>query len=197
MKICSICQEKKELNQFYSHKRTKDGKYASCKKCEKAKYDQKKVQTKINLKTKVCSICKKRKRISNFHKNIGKNDGFHTQCKMCRNEVLRREEHKDSTRVYKNSWSQYNKESIKNSQLKSKFGITLPEYNELLFKQENKCAICNNESSTNEKDLAVDHCHKTGKIRGLLCHTCNLGLGHLKDDINLLNKAVDYLKNHQ
>ncbi len=85
----------------------------------------------------------------------------------------------------------------KNIKLKKAYGITLDQYNEMLSKQEGKCMICksNNNGFYNKKPkaFAVDHCHTTGKIRGLLCSDCNTGIGLLKDNIDLLNNAIKYL----
>lgn len=77
-------------------------------------------------------------------------------------------------------------------------------YNDLLIKQNHVCAICKNPEtitngvkSLNKKRLAIDHCHKTMKIRGLLCHKCNVSLGALNDSIETLQFAIDYLKTNQ
>jgi len=76
----------------------------------------------------------------------------------------------------------------------AKFGINTEEYSNLLEKQGNKCSICKTDNSNLKKSLAVDHDHVTGKIRGLLCTNCNIGLGHFKDDITLLEESIKYLK---
>ena len=92
---------------------------------------------------------------------------------------------------------------FKNSQLKRYYGIDLKTYNNLQTKQDNKCAICNKEETAIDsrtglvKYLSVDHCHKTGKIRGLLCVNCNQGLGKFKDCHKLLEKATTYLVTHE
>ncbi len=86
----------------------------------------------------------------------------------------------------------------RNYSLKSKYGISLQEYNELLHRQDGKCAICYTSiPGRGRKNLLVDHNHKTGQIRGLLCHNCNNGIGFLRldDGIDLLNKAIYYLSN--
>ena len=75
--------------------------------------------------------------------------------------------------------------------LKRKYGLTIDEYNAMLEKQEKSCAICGGVDP--KKRLAVDHNHKTNEIRGLLCSHCNMGLGHFKDDLTLLAKAIQYL----
>src|SRR5260370_22694006 len=75
---------------------------------------------------------------------------------------------------------------------KRKYGISEQEYQKLLKSQKSKCAICS--SSLKIQQPALDHCHKTHKIRGILCHPCNLGIGFLKDNILLLKSALKYLQ---
>lgn len=78
--------------------------------------------------------------------------------------------------------------------LNKKYKITLQEYEEFFKKQNGLCAIC--ETNIFKKKLAVDHCHLTGKNRGLLCLRCNIGLGYFKDNKDILLKAVEYLNKH-
>ena len=73
------------------------------------------------------------------------------------------------------------------------YGITREDYVLLLESQNNKCKICQLEFVT-EGDIRIDHNHDTNQVRGLLCHSCNVALGHMKDDIQLLEKAINYLK---
>ena len=92
----------------------------------------------------------------------------------------------------------YKKEKAKNPFVSSatvfkKYGITVDDYNRMFKEQDGRCAICNNHQ--NIRKLAVDHNHKTGKVRGLLCINCNRGLGHYFDSTYRLNKAIDYLNN--
>ena len=74
--------------------------------------------------------------------------------------------------------------------LKYRYGITEEQYDQMLEKQNHTCAICNEKPKGN---LAVDHCHTTGKVRGLLCANCNKGLGMFKEDENRMKKAMQYL----
>lgn len=74
-------------------------------------------------------------------------------------------------------------------------GIASDEYALLMHKQDGRCAICGHKPSPG-RSLAVDHCHHTSSIRGLLCTNCNLGLGKFKDDVTLLRKAVAYMEAH-
>ena len=104
-----------------------------------------------------------------------------------------------SKREYSKNRGQY-----REHQLKYKYGITIADYNLMLNRQGSTCAICNEKNFTREKgthnnksvpmSLAVDHNHKTGQVRGLLCNGCNTSLGKFKDDPILLEKAIQYLK---
>jgi len=74
-----------------------------------------------------------------------------------------------------------------------KYGVTKEFLTELYLRQNGHCAICK-QKPTGKRGLAVDHCHKTGRVRGLLCHGCNVSLGQFKDDISILNNAIEYLR---
>jgi hypothetical protein len=100
---------------------------------------------------------------------------------------------------YYNSRRSY--DYARNANLKHHFGIDINEYNKLAESQDGLCAICKKPESDNNGRwkkkilaLAVDHCHKTGKVRGLLCRRCNQGIGKFEEDPILLKKAVDYLE---
>jgi hypothetical protein len=79
--------------------------------------------------------------------------------------------------------------------LKAIYNITLEKYNEMFIKQKECCLGCNQHRSLLKRDLCVDHCHVTGKIRGLLCDSCNKALGLIKDDKNILLNLITYLNN--
>ena len=84
------------------------------------------------------------------------------------------------------------KPNKKNSQLKSLYGITLEQYNQMFVNQNGVCCIC--KQGTNDgSHLRVDHNHITGKVRGLLCSTCNTAIGMMKDDASLFLEAIKYL----
>lgn len=77
-----------------------------------------------------------------------------------------------------------------------RYGLTTEEYDAMVIAQDNKCAICGNPSTTH-KNLTIDHDHKTGKVRELLCQNCNSGMGHFKDDPDRLIAAAKYLRRHK
>jgi len=82
-------------------------------------------------------------------------------------------------------------------ELKRRFGIGLADYFLLLQNQGNACAICKSSTPGGRGRFHVDHCHTTGKIRGILCHSCNVGLGVFKDSPFLLFLASAYLRSHK
>lgn len=141
--------------------------------------------------------------LTNFSKCRGAKDGLQHRCKTCQRVAqqiyqttpeykLKRKLHyhtdENQKRLSKNlsrTWD---------LRLKRNYGITSLEYDELLSQQDNSCAICQNSAIDNGKRLAVDHCHVTGKVRGLLCHKCNNAIGLLYDSSKVLFRAFEYLK---
>ena len=85
------------------------------------------------------------------------------------------------------------KRQARNTQLKQKFGIDITDYDNMLTEQGGVCKICNQTCPTG-RALAVDHCHTTGNVRGLLCKRCNIALGEVGDNISTLEKMIEYLK---
>lgn len=126
-----------------------------------------------------CVRCKEDKNSSEFY------EGY-THCKKC--------QIKYSKSYYKRNTDR-SKKARRSWRLKSKYGLTDDEYNQMYISQNKSCAIC--ESKTPGKrvnNFSVDHCHETGVIRGLLCVRCNVLLGRLNDDLEFINKIVKYLK---
>ena len=117
-------------------------------------------------------------------------------------EMLRRnllkyrqtDKYKEYRRKYKNS-EKY-KLQRRDSLLRKNFGVTLEQYNQMLNSQNGVCAICNQHTEKEVRMLAVDHCHKTGKVRGLLCRFCNQALGQFNDDTQRLSNAINYLNKY-
>lgn len=97
--------------------------------------------------------------------------------------------------VKQKEWYEKNKDSARWNRLKNQYGISQEEYQQLYTLQEGKCAICSISQEELRQPLSVDHCHITNKVRGLLCNHCNHGIGKFKDDITILQNAINYLKN--
>jgi hypothetical protein len=87
-------------------------------------------------------------------------------------------------------------QKIKDEKLRAAFGIGMEQYERIAKAQKYRCAICTRHQDHQTKNLAVDHDHQSGKIRGLLCHNCNVGLGNFKDSTVNLKSAIRYLNEY-
>lgn len=91
---------------------------------------------------------------------------------------------------------QYDTEKARDYKLRSRYGMTLVDYNVMLQRQHRKCAVCHRPASSFSKALSVDHNHKTSHVRGLLCTHCNTNvMKFLRDDKSLVRGLIDYLRN--
>jgi len=154
---------------------------------------------------KICTKCKgDPKSLSEFYLN--KRTGrYHSRCKLC-SKIAVREGRKDNLEKHKKANVRKQKRINGNpkkygikfmeANLKHNYRITLDQYNLLFLKQEGKCAICGIHQKDLKRALAIDHDHKTRKIRGLLCTQCNIGLGMFKDNPKVIQRAVNYLKQY-
>jgi hypothetical protein len=125
-----------------------------------------------------CTRCLVYKSWDCFWKDWDGKNGKSSKCKECRKKI-RPIERPDIKR---------------NSSYKLNYGITIKDYNNIFEAQKGRCNICFKHASEFNRSLAVDHCHLSGKIRGLLCMNCNHLLGKAKDSIDILNNAIQYLK---
>ena len=104
-------------------------------------------------------------------------------------------EYREKVKAASRTTPSHTPERRKPSRLKESFGMTMEQFQGMQEAQDGKCAICGMKATGSKRTehLFVDHCHTTGTIRGLLCNNCNFGLGHFKDNPELLIKAADYL----
>jgi hypothetical protein len=143
------------------------------------------------MKYKTCEKCNTTKPIEDFYEYKRKKlkDGstsFYRTCKLCVNAKNKAWHHANKERF---------KELQRNNWLRNQFGITTEEFNVLLEQQNGGCAICGQTyGSARYRNLAVDHDHNTGKVRGLLCFNCNTGLGAFKDSTDRMQTAVSYIQ---
>lgn len=121
----------------------------------------------------------------------GPRGGKSSHCKTCNNDRSKK-------------WAQKNKQRVtinaRKRHLMTKFGITLEDYNTMLERQGHKCFTCGcgvDSPRVKQKNFCVDHDHKTGKVRKILCDSCNLILGNANDSISLLEKCIKYLEMHK
>lgn len=179
-KKCSTCQEIQEITCFNKRPISKDGYTGVCKSCRTANlkwWDSTK-----EMKTKKhCSSCDQIKDVAKFHINHRMIDGFQSRCKQCVSDYQKKNRKRFTKRK-------------RNSNLLRNYGIDENQYNFMLWAQENKCLICDKEFGPDRKDWPhVDHCHETEEVRGLLCTKCNVGIGMFLDDVDRLQRAIQYL----
>lgn len=131
---------------------------------------------------KTCKECQQVKSIENFyiHKVEKGKSYFKARCRTCCKELYANDP------VIK----KYRKEN----KLKKRYGISLETYQDMKNTQNNLCAIC--DSPQEGRELCVDHCHSSGKVRQLLCTRCNLILGRMGDDVGLFERCILYLNTH-
>lgn len=154
------------------------------------------LQDTFSVEMKTCSKCQLIKPENAFSKAKKGVNGLRSRCKSCSNEDWKGYYQSNSKQhiLRAKQWALANpdkrKKNRKHHNLKTTYGISLEEFNQLLASQSGKCAVC--ESLLIRPH--VDHCHYTKNIRGLLCPGCNVGIGHLKNDPEICRKAALYLE---
>lgn len=120
---------------------------------------------------KTCSICKREKQTSEFNKKSASPDGLMASCRECNKAKYQGDR--------------------RGMHLQQRYGLTQAQYDMMLARQEGACATC---GKAKAYKLHVDHCHTTGKVRGLLCAACNRAIGLLRDDPKTVSRMLDYLR---
>ncbi|MEJ7873163.1 MAG: endonuclease VII domain-containing protein [Rubrobacteraceae bacterium] len=185
-KRCSRCKESKDGSEFSLARRSRDELQPWCKVCyavyktdsgyskslqelHKVKHNDTFYQLAYSeQRSKRCPECGQTKSVKEFYRQRSSSGRFAAYCKPCDVQKTGR------------------------SARKRKYGVAVAEYDDLLLKQDGRCAICKRLPYT-KKGLVVDHCHQTGAIRGILCSRCNSALGMLDDSPALLERALEYL----
>jgi len=133
---------------------------------------------------KICSKCKEEKELTDFHFNKTRKSGLHHYCKSCHS-------------IYRKNTYSYIKN--RNKRILDCYKLDESSLDEMYITQNKSCKICKKEYNTVSKHggLYIDHCHISGKVRGLLCSKCNMLLGNCNDDSSILTSAITYLINSQ
>lgn len=134
---------------------------------------------------KKCSKCGEEKQDIYFGKDSKQKLKLKSWCKQCVNTHLKKKYWDNPT---------LSAEIGRIKHLKKYYGISNEEYLKMFDEQKGCCAICNISQTELKKKLFVDHCHNTGKVRGLLCRQCNSVLGYAYDNVDILTKSIEYLK---
>ena len=199
-KPCAICEIVQPLENFAKNNRRPDSRGSYCKPCAREKYHRPAAERKRLIQRPAvvtdengmviwseadgeqkCRKCHELKPLREFYWEADK--GRHRyRCKNC---------HLDQS---KQRWQRTGGRNQRLANLKNKFGLTEDQYDELLATQGGGCAICGRTPAEMGKTLPVDHCHANGHVRGILCSSCNTGIGMFGDDVERLRSAIKYLE---
>lgn len=203
--ICRHCKQQCPSSHFY-------GKSRQCKACKVARVKERKA-TGIHRKTppdvkargnRVCNHCREEKAVGEFCQ-------MNAVCKDCHYVVYgaanrkwqkaKRAADPEAARArdkaYYYDWKQRMpdrwRRAVKNGRLKEGYGITIEDLDRMISECNATCRICG-EKQLDPYKMHVDHCHTTGKIRGLICGKCNVGIGMFRDNPEALENAAEYLR---
>ncbi|MFF8276350.1 endonuclease VII domain-containing protein [Streptomyces lateritius] len=172
---CSRCGETKPHEAFASNRAMRDGLQCYCRPCAAAHHQQRQKAVGKNVRPRVeaphgyqyCRRCGETKPHVDWDRDKAASDGLSTRCKACR-AIEGRAGH-----------------------LKRSYGITEAERDEMISSRMGICTIC-----LAAPAVHVDHCHETGRVRGVVCFNCNPAIGKLGDDPDTLRRAISYLEGH-
>ena len=135
---------------------------------------------------KKCRTCQENKPLAEFHSHASCAQGVRPDCKVCLAPYNSKRSKDYATK---------DPDQRRFVIIKHRFGLTKEQYLTMFEAQGFGCKICNSKNpGAGKKYFSIDHCHKTNKIRGILCHGCNAGLGMFQDSASFLLQAVEYLK---
>lgn len=178
-KVCSRCLENKPLKAFRKDRRYRLGVTGWCRDCKNARSRELAREItalpKLPTPAKICTRCQTEKPITEFSKHAARRDGFKSRCKSCIAEMEQVRRMTSDAPKMNHLWSHYR--------------IRLADFKAMLEAQEGRCAIC----AVPMPKPIVDHCHETGRVRGLLCYRCNTRLFVLEHP-DWSAKASAYLK---
>jgi hypothetical protein len=187
MKRCCTCKEIRQQADFAVSRRERDGLQRRCRSCTRTRkmaryiYVQREV---LPHDVKRCRRCKDVKPRTDFTSSTVNRDGLYSYCHPCVNATNKERIRRDPAR---------HRARILASKLRRKYGLTREQFAEMQVRQGHTCAIC----AEPTEDFHIDHDHQTRRVRALLCHKCNVGLGHYNDNADLLRRAADYLDHHR
>ena len=168
---------------------------------EKAKreYEVDRIYKVLPDELKECAVCHWALPKSEFNKHKIAADKLYTWCKLCAKEYRKKYHELNKKRENRKNreWNKANKKKVSGlarTRRLRMYGLSKDEYDEMLRDQNGKCAICGLPQLESKWQFCVDHCHKTDKVRGLLCFNCNTMLGKVKDSTQVLLNAIEYLE---
>lgn len=204
MRTCTLCKEEKSVEEFKTSNATQTWFRKRCKDC--SLLGKKLFHTDDDMK--LCRKCGLFKCLDQFGLDKNKADGLRTHCKECNSREYKKWYYKDTERskLVSKEWrdknqdkrkEMWNKYRTRDKELKllKMYGITFDQYLLMLESQAFQCKICLVDLETiSPKHIHVDHCHTTNKVRGILCNLCNTSIGMAREDIEILENMIKYLK---
>ena len=220
LKRCGRCKQHKERSKFYNDRRSKDGLCYDCIDCRKAYYNRPGPNIEFRTCTNANCPCVNPQPGTEFRKfrttcrecgrraahvyldmpGAKERRALRQKLRRADPEVQRHESEQNKAWRSKPENAQRIKDRMRKHLLEKSYGMTIEQYDALLKAQDGKCAICKkvetyvNYRTRQVKRLAVDHDHKTGRVRGLLCNRCNRALGIVENIQESLPLFVDYLR---
>lgn len=204
-KTCNMCGLEKPIGEFYRSARSPDGRQYRCKPCAVASARKwatehpdrhldnmhRYMRTEKYMETRRALRARKKEELRQQRR-----DWYARNSKMVRARTRARRasdpEFRERENMRARQWRDANRHKRFQWQLKSVYGLTWDQYQEMIVSQLGRCAICQEQC-----DLVVDHDHTTGAVRGLLCARCNNGLGHFRDNPRFIINAVGYLERNR
>lgn len=181
-KRCSRCDLPKEIGEFRKRPENKDGYGNMCSDCRNTRRRTQYQQEKEKIRAQQAAWYRRNKTKVAIDNQIYREDPTH-KARMRQQQAEWRRTHKEHIRL------QERRRRLE------RYGLTPDGFDQLLAAQNGMCAICNT-TRLGSRNLCIDHNHKTGKIRGLLCVACNMAIGYMKDNPARLKAAADYLSSH-
>jgi hypothetical protein len=190
-KLCPNCKTEKLADAFRKSKNHAGGLHTRCRECQ-SEWDRRNVkrlqENRSNLEPKTvkrCPNCEELKHTATeFPKNNSSKDGFHTYCKTCH------------CKIQKAAWNSKSPEERRVARMLRTYGLTKERYEHMLAEQSGACAICHTRFEKLGVTPQVDHDHKTGRVRGLLCTKDNILLGYAGDDPLLLAEKASHQRRY-
>lgn len=197
IKFCPGCNAEKTIAEFSPDRERRDGLQTYCRLCRQQQAKSIRLRRRTSQRPlppsghKRCLSCRKTLPVHQFNRDNNQADGLSHNCRPCASNLIRQwRAKKKSQGIIAALYRRHH--------LKSKYGLTVDEYEAMLAAQGGRCAICGQRETTPRlgkvRNLVIDHDHETGKVRGLLCSTCNMGVGLFQESPDILETAADYLR---
>ena len=176
-KFCRHCRQTKPVSEFYQWPGKQPSISAHCKPCTKERVRARELAKPEQVRaTRRLWEERNKEKLSAYQAERRERPGEREKAK----ERVRR-------------WREDNPQRERDNHIRKHYGLPRGSYEKMLEEQNGKCAICEATKPGGKGRFHIDHCHSKGSVRGLLCHNCNILLGHSKDDPDILRKAITYL----